>query len=90
MSSSARFNGHRRVPPPVNDPIRSYAPGTPERTSIQAKLVAMAGEQVDVPLVIGGRHIRTGATAPIVMPHDHQHRLGQYHQATPELVDQKG
>jgi 1-pyrroline-5-carboxylate dehydrogenase len=83
MSSSyASFNGRRRVPPPVNEPIKSYAPGSPERASLKARLKTMAAETVDIPLFIGGKEIRTGETAPSVMPHDHQHVLGNYHQAT--------
>ncbi len=84
--SPAAFNGHRRVPPPVNEPVRAYAPGSPERASLKARLTAMAGEKIDIPLVIGGEHIRTGSTAKAVMPHDHHHVLADYHKATPELV----
>ena len=84
----AAFNGRRRVPPPVNDPVRSYAPGTPERASLKARLDAMAGENVDIPLVIGGKEVRTGNTGKAVMPHDHRHVLAEYHKATPELVQQ--
>src|SRR5829696_3086486 len=83
---SAPFNGRARVSVPVNEPIRAYAPGSPERTSLKAQLEAMASEQVDIPIVIGGEEIRTGSTATSVMPHDHQHVLGTYHKATPELV----
>ncbi len=83
---TASFNGHRRVPTPVNDPIRSYAPGSPERASLKARLKTMAAETAEIPLVIGGEKIRTGATATAVMPHDHAHVLGTYHKATPELV----
>ena len=86
MSSSAAFNGRRRIPPPVNDPIRSYAPGSAERASLKARLSAMAGEKIEIPIVIGGEDIRTGATAPSVMPHDHHHVLAEYHKATPQLV----
>jgi len=88
MTSRASFSGHRRIPPPTNEPIRSYAPGTPERASLKARLAAMAGEQIEIPVVIGGRHFRTGPTAPSVMPHDHRHVLATYHRATPELVSQ--
>jgi 1-pyrroline-5-carboxylate dehydrogenase len=86
MSSFATFNGHRRVPPPVNEPVRSYAPGSPERASLKKKLAAMAGETIDIPLVIGGREVRTGTTAKSVMPHDHQHVLGNYHKAAETQV----
>jgi 1-pyrroline-5-carboxylate dehydrogenase len=88
MSSHAQFNGHRRVPPPVNEPVRQYAPGSPERTSLKGKLAAMAGETIDMPLIIGGKECRTGETTPSVMPHDHAHVLGRYHKATPALVDE--
>ena len=74
------FNGHRRVPPPVNEPIRSYAPGSPERDSLKARLKTMAAEKIDMPLIIGGKEIRTGNTAESVMPHDHQHVLGDVSQ----------
>ncbi|HYM23341.1 MAG TPA: L-glutamate gamma-semialdehyde dehydrogenase, partial [Vicinamibacterales bacterium] len=87
MSLSA-FNGRRRVPPPFNDPIRSYAPGTPERTALKARLKAMAGEQVEIPLIIGGKEVKTGNCAPSVMPHDHQHVLAHYHKASEQHVRQ--
>jgi 1-pyrroline-5-carboxylate dehydrogenase len=81
-SSHAVFNGHRRIPAPVNDPIRSYAPGSPERASLKARLATMAGEAIDIPMRIGGKEVRTGATATSVMPHDHQHIVGTYHKAS--------
>src|SRR5262245_60356110 len=86
MSSFQVFNGHRRVPPPVNDPIRSYAPGTPERASLKAKLTAMASEKIDMPLIIGGKEVKTGACGRAVMPHDHAHVLGDYHKASEKQV----
>ncbi len=82
------FNGHRRVPPPTNDPIRSYAPGSPERASIKTRLKEMAGETIDIPLVINGKPVTTGATAPSVMPHDHKQVLGNYHKASDAHVKQ--
>ena len=85
-SSPSAFNGRRRVPPPVNDPIRSYAPGSPERASLKARLKAMAAETVDMPMFIGGKEIRTGDTGTSVMPHDHQHVLATYHKATEKHV----
>src|SRR5450759_86177 len=89
MSSNfAAFNGRRRVPTPVNDPIKSYAPGSPERASLKARLKTMAAETVDIPLFIGGKEIRTGDTAASVMPHDHQHVLGTYHKASEQYVVQ--
>ncbi len=87
-SSSAVFSGRRRVPPPVNEPIKSYAPGSPERASLKARLKTMAAETADMPLIIGGKEVRTGDTASSVMPHDHAHVLGSYHKATEQHVVQ--
>ena len=84
----AAFNGVRRIPEPVNDPNRTYAPGSPERAELKARLKSMAAERIDIPLVIGGREIRTGNTAQAVMPHDHSHVLADYHLAGPEHVQQ--
>ena len=88
MVSPAAFNGRRSIPPPINDPIRAYQPGSSERASIKACLDTMADERVDIPIIIGGKEIRTGDTAPVVMPHDHHHVLGTFHKATPEHVRQ--
>jgi 1-pyrroline-5-carboxylate dehydrogenase len=74
-------NSIYRVPPAVNEPIFSFKPGSPERTSLQAKLVEMSAETVDIPIIIGGKEIRTGNTANCVMPHNHKHVLGSYHKA---------
>ncbi|MGH7668542.1 MAG: aldehyde dehydrogenase family protein, partial [Gemmatimonadaceae bacterium] len=88
VSPLAAFNGTRRVPPPVNEPVRSYAPGSPEKAAIKKRLAAMAGERIDIPMVIGGTPVRTGDTAQAVMPHDHKHVLADWHRAAPEHVEQ--
>jgi 1-pyrroline-5-carboxylate dehydrogenase len=85
MSSVA---GIPRVPPPVNDPNKSYLPGSPERLELKARLAQMAGERIEIPVVIGGREIRTGAVEQAVMPHDHRHVLADWHRAQPEHVQQ--
>jgi 1-pyrroline-5-carboxylate dehydrogenase len=87
-SSDFGFSGVRRVPPPVNEPVRSYAPGSAERREIKARLDAMAGERIEIPLVIGGREVRTGDRAQAVMPHDHRHVLADWHRAGKEHVRQ--
>ena len=58
------FNGNRRVPPPVNEPIKSYAPGSPERAALKERLRSMSAERVDIPLIIGGKEVHTGELAP--------------------------
>ena len=65
------FNGRRSVPHPVNEPVKSYAPGSPERAELKARLQAMAAETADIPLVIDGQAVRTGHTDTVVMPHAH-------------------
>ena len=82
------FNGHRRVPFPVNEPVRSYAPGSPERRSLKARLAEMAAETIEIPLVIGGKDVPTGNTEASVMPHDHGHTLARYHKASEAHVVQ--
>ena len=67
----AAFNGRRRVPTPVNEPVNSYAPGTPARAALKARLAEMSAERIDIPLVIGGKEVRTGQTAHSVSPHNH-------------------
>ena len=82
------FAGIPRVPPPVNDPNLSYLPGSPERAVLKAKLAEMSAERIEIPIVIGGKQIRTGATEQTVMPHDHRHVLADWHAAQPEHVVQ--
>jgi 1-pyrroline-5-carboxylate dehydrogenase len=82
------FAGIRRVPHPVNDPNRGYLPGSPERAELKTRLKSMAAERLDIPIVIGGREIRTGRTEQSVMPHDHKHVLADYHLAEPTHVEQ--
>src|SRR4051812_38988130 len=71
----AAFAGEKRVPAPINEPTKAYAPGSPERAELKARLASMAAEKIEIPLIIGGREIRTGRTEHAVMPHDHRHVL---------------
>jgi len=75
MSTHAIF----RVPEPHNEPVRSYAPGTPEREKLRARLQELESQQLDIPLVIGGEEVRTGETFDAVMPHRRSHVLGTVH-----------
>ncbi len=70
-----------KFPNPGNEPVKSYAPGTPEKAELKKALKQLSGEQWDIPLVIGGKEIRTGNTGKVVMPHDHNHVLATYHKA---------
>ncbi|MEV0359010.1 L-glutamate gamma-semialdehyde dehydrogenase [Nocardia sp. NPDC050697] len=73
------------VPTPANEPIHTYAPATPERERLRAKLTEIAEQQVEIPLVIGGKHRPgTGTRHEIVTPHRHSHVLGTYTDTTHE------
>ena len=65
-----------RTPAAVNEPILSYAPGSPERAELQRRLAEMSGERIAIPLVLGGERVETGETFEAVMPHDLDHVLG--------------
>ncbi len=78
------FNGVFRVPEPVNEPVYSYAPGTPERAELKAALQEMIDNPVDVPMVIGGKEVRNGDTVEMRCPHDTSQVLGTYHKASAE------
>src|SRR5512141_141082 len=83
----SNFNGNRRVPVPVNEPVKSYAPGSPERASLKDRLKSMSNERIDIPAIIGGREIRSGDIAQSVMPHNHKHVLADWHKASAADVD---
>jgi 1-pyrroline-5-carboxylate dehydrogenase len=87
-SRAVPLAGITRVPAPVNDTNLGYLPGSPERTDLKNRLAQMASERIDIPIVIGGREIRTGRVEQTVMPHDHRHVLAQWHVAGPEHADQ--
>ncbi len=68
-----------KVPNPINEPVKTYAPGTPERASLAAKVKEMAAQKIEIPLIIGGKEVRTGKLGKAVMPHDHGHVLADVH-----------
>ncbi|MFG0329772.1 MAG: L-glutamate gamma-semialdehyde dehydrogenase [Phycisphaerales bacterium] len=76
-----------RIPEPVNEPVLGYAPGSPERATLKAELRQIAGESLEIPLIIGGEEVRTGTTQKVVAPHDHQTQLAVAHLAGPDEVD---
>lgn len=70
-----------RFPNPGNEPVKTYAPGTSEKKALKAALKQLSSEEWDIPLIIGGKEVRTGDTGKVVMPHDHRHVLATYHKA---------
>lgn len=73
---------------PKNEPVKNYSPGSKERKELQAELDSLSSMQLDIPLIIGGKEVRTGDTEPLVMPHDHGHVLGKYHKASAKEVNE--
>ncbi len=80
-------NAIPRPPAPLNEPVRHYAPGTPERAGLRAALRQMRAEEHTVLPTIGGRRVETGRTAEMRPPHDLAHRLGQFHKVTGAHVE---
>ncbi|MFT6959358.1 MAG: 1-pyrroline-5-carboxylate dehydrogenase [Polaribacter sp.] len=79
--------GFFNVPKAVNEPVKEYAPGSPEKDQLLATYRAMFNSNVDVPMHINGEEVRTGNTKNITPPHDHKHVVGQYHTADKTHVD---
>jgi 1-pyrroline-5-carboxylate dehydrogenase len=69
------------LPLPTNEPVISYAPGTKERERLKAKLGDLKGRQMEIPLIIGGKEVKTGKMGDCILPHDHKTVIGRYHQA---------
>lgn len=80
-------NGIFSMPYPKNETILNYGPGSPEKTKLKAALKELSSQQMDIPVVVNGEEIRTGKTAKCVMPHNHGHLLGQFHQAGTKEVE---
>jgi 1-pyrroline-5-carboxylate dehydrogenase len=72
------------VPAAVNEPVRSYEPGSAQRASLKARLASMASERADIASVIGGREVRTSQKRQVTMPHAHREAVGEYSWAGPE------
>jgi 1-pyrroline-5-carboxylate dehydrogenase len=76
-----------RPPAPANEPVKDYAPGSPERAELQRRLAEMQRERIDAPLVIGGEEVRTKDKAEAVMPHRKEHVLADVHQGGAKEVE---
>jgi len=76
-----------QIPEPVNEPILNYAPGSKERAELKAKITELRGQVIDIPLLIGGKEVRTGRTVDIVVPHENKKVIGRFHKAGPKEVE---
>src|SRR3972149_1249221 len=81
------MSGAYRVPRPVNEPTRTYQPGSPERRPLKKRLAAMSSERIEIPLLIGGKEVRTGDTGQVVVPHRHGHALATWHKAGAKEIE---
>ena len=80
-------NAYFKVHQPVNEPVKTYEPGSPEREELKKKLAELKSKQVEIPLIIGGEEVKTGNTEEIRIPHNHNHVLGVYHKAGKKEVE---
>src|SRR5206468_9047184 len=76
-----------KIPTPRNEPVLSYAVGTPERDELKRALKESSARVLEIPVVVGGREVRTGKTVDAVMPHCHRHVLAKVHQAGPKEIE---
>lgn len=76
------------VPTPTNEPVKSYAPGSPEKLELKKTLKEFKSQEMDVPMYIGGEEVRTGNKIPMTPPHDHKHVLGHFHEGDSSHVEQ--
>ncbi|MCL2561489.1 MAG: L-glutamate gamma-semialdehyde dehydrogenase [Rikenellaceae bacterium] len=80
------MKGFYRLPPIVNEPVKSYAPGSPEKKELKEALAQVKATVADLPMIIGGKEVRTGKLMDIRPPHETAHLLGRYHQGGKEHV----
>ena len=81
------MKNNNTIPKPINEPIKSYAPGSPEKTSLKNCIQDLKSKTIEVPLIIGGEEIKSNNLSEMYVPHDHQHVLGNYHKAGLEEVN---
>ena len=82
------LKGFFKVPKAINEPVKSYAPNSPEKEAVLAAYKTMWNSKIDVPLYIGNKEIRTGNTQNITPPHDHKHIVGSYHLAEKNHIEE--
>ena len=74
-------NAKYKLPLPANEPVKSYVPAAPERATLRTELAGLKGQQIEIPLIIGGEEVKTGRIGLCILPHDHQTVIAKYHQA---------
>lgn len=82
------FFAQSNVPTPVNEPVKEYRPGSPEREAVKQALANFRGQETDIPMYIGGKEVRTDKKLRVSPPHDHQHTLGYFYEGDAKHVEQ--
>ncbi|WCL80953.1 L-glutamate gamma-semialdehyde dehydrogenase [Saprospira sp. CCB-QB6] len=80
-------NAFFKIPTPKNEPVKAYRKGSPERASLKAELARLKGEELEIPMIIGGKEVRTGNLVSIHPPHELKHTLGHYHKGGAKEVN---
>jgi 1-pyrroline-5-carboxylate dehydrogenase len=80
--------GYFDYPTPANEPVLSYAPGTPEKLALKKALASLKSKTMDIPMYINGKAVRTGNKIAIHPPHEIKHTLGHFHMGSKKHVDQ--
>ena len=80
--------GIYKVPVAVNEPIKNYAPGSSERKELQAMLKELRSKEMDIPMYIGGKEVRSNNKSRLAPPHDHQHTLGHFYKSDRSHIEQ--
>src|SRR5262245_38586221 len=81
------IHAHVKVPHPGNEPVKAYAPGSAERAELKAALAKQSAAKLEIPLIIGGKEVRTGKLAEARAPHRHSLVIAQAHEAGPGEVE---
>src|SRR5699024_297231 len=81
-------NAYSQIREPKNEPSKTYAPGSPERKKLKEELKRLSSETIEIPAIIGGKEVKTGRTADVVVPHDHSHKVATVHLCGEEEVQQ--
>ncbi len=79
--------GLSKVPTPINEPVKSFGPGSPEKAAIKSQIARMSSEEIEIPLIIGGKEVKTGRLGEARCPHNKNHILGRYHKAGTKEVE---
>ncbi|AFC26249.1 L-glutamate gamma-semialdehyde dehydrogenase [Saprospira grandis] len=80
-------NAFFKIPTPKNEPVKAYRKGSPERASLKAELARLKGQELEIPMIIGGKEVRTGNLVSIHPPHELKHTLGHYHKGGAKEVN---